>query len=73
MAYTKKDAYDYINRYQKENYDRITILRKSGEKERLTQIAKSNGYKTLTEFINACIDEKISSGLTYLQRETDDK
>ena len=48
MAYTKKDAYDYINRYQKENYDRITILRKSGEKERLTQIAKSNGYKTLT-------------------------
>ena len=59
MTYTKKDAYDYINRYQREKYDRITILRKSGEKERLTQIAKDNGYKTVTEFINACIDEKI--------------
>lgn len=59
VTYTKKDAYDYINRYQREKYDRITILRKSGEKERLTQIAKDNGYKTVTEFINACIDEKI--------------
>ena len=59
VAYTKKDAYDYINRYQREKYDRITILRKSGEKERLTQIAKDNGYRTVTEFINACIDEKL--------------
>lgn len=55
----KKAAYTYINNYQKENYDRITILRKSGEKERLTQIAKEKGYKTLTEFINMCIDEKL--------------
>lgn len=55
----KKAAYDYINKYQKEKYDRITILRKSGEKEKLTQIAKNNGYRTVTEFINACIDEKI--------------
>lgn len=55
----KKAAYDYINNYQKEKYDRITILRKSGEKERLTQIAKDNGYRTVTEFINTCIDEKL--------------
>ncbi len=59
MEDSKKKAYDYINKYQKENYDRITILRKRGEKERLTQLAKSNGYRNVTEFINACIDEKI--------------
>ena len=56
----KKAAYNYINQYQKEKYDRITILRRSGEKERLTNIAKEKGYRTITEFINACIDEKIN-------------
>lgn len=56
----KKAAYDYINQYQKEKYDRITILRKAGEKARLTAIAKEKGYRTVTEFINACIDEKLN-------------
>lgn len=55
----KKQAYDYINRYQKENYDRITILRKSGDKEKLTQIAKERGFDSLSKFINCCIDEKL--------------
>ena len=60
MAFAdKKAAFDYINQYQKEKYDRITILRKAGEKERLTKIAKDYGYDNLTKFINACIDEKI--------------
>lgn len=56
----RKAAFDYINQYQKEKYDRITILRKAGEKERLTNISKEKGYRTVTEFINACIDEKIN-------------
>lgn len=60
MSDGKKAAYEYINNYQKKNYDRITILRKSGEKERLTRIAKDKGYRTVTEFINACIDEKLN-------------
>lgn len=55
----KKAAYKYINDYQKQKYDRITILREPGEKDRLTKIAKEKGYKTLTEFINICIDEKV--------------
>ena len=59
MHADKKAAYDYINQYQKEKYDRITILRKAGEKERLTQLAKEKGYRTVTEFINSCIDEKL--------------
>lgn len=61
MAIDKKAAYAYINQYQKEKYDRITILRKSGDKAILTQIAKDKGYRTVTEFINTCIDEKINS------------
>lgn len=60
MDESKKAAYDYINKYQKEKYDRITILRKTGEKEKLTKIAKDKGYRTVTEFINACIDEKLN-------------
>lgn len=55
----KKAAYNYINEYQKKNYDRITILRKPGEKEKLAKIAKEKGYNTVTEFINSCIDEKL--------------
>ena len=55
----KKAAYDYINQYQKEKYDRITILRRAGEKERLAKLAEEKGYRTVTEFINSCIDEKL--------------
>lgn len=56
---SKKAAYEYINQYQKENYDRITILRPSGDKEKLVEISKAKGYRTVTEFINSCIDEKL--------------
>lgn len=59
MAYSEKQAaYKYINDYQRQKYDRITILRKSGEKKRLEEIAKRKGLN-LTSFINACIDEKL--------------
>ena len=60
MNEEKKAAYAYINKYQKEKYDRIVILREKGEKERLTKIAKEKGYRTITEFVNACIDEKLN-------------
>lgn len=59
MENGKKEAYAYINQYQKQKYDRITILRKSGEKEQLTKLSKALGYRTLTEFVNSCIDERI--------------
>ena len=60
MNEEKKAAYAYINQYQKQKYDRIVILREKGEKERLAKIAKEKGYRTITEFINACIDEKLN-------------
>ena len=56
----KKAAFNYINNYQKEKYDRITIIRPKGEKDKLTELAKEKGYKNLTDFINTCIDEKIN-------------
>ena len=68
----KKAAYNYINEYQKKNYDRITILRKSGEKEKLTKIAKEKGlaysklskeeYKEILRcknFISSCKETRI--------------
>ena len=57
-AEKRKAAFDYINKYQKEKYDRITILRKSGEKSKIDAIARERGLST-TQFINLCIDEKL--------------
>ena len=54
----KKAAFEYVNKYQRENYDRITILRKAGEKKKIDAIAKEKGMST-TQFINSCIDEKL--------------
>ena len=59
MAFSDKQAaYKYVNEYQKTKYDRITILRQSGDKSKLEAIAKEKGC-SLTQFINQCIDEKI--------------
>ena len=57
----KKAVYNYINDYQKEKYDRITILRKIGDKEYINNIAKEHGYRTITEFINSCIDDRLAN------------
>ena len=57
----KKAVYSYINDYQKERYDRITILRKTGDKEYINNIAKEHGYRTITEFINSCIDDRLAN------------
>ena len=57
----KFNSNEYINKYQKENYDRITILRKQGEKKRLNDIALKQGYSSLSAFINSCIDNYIDN------------
>lgn len=54
----KKAVFEYVNQYQKKKYDRITILRKSGEKAKIDELAKEKGMST-TQFINSCIDEKL--------------
>lgn len=54
----RKAAYNYVNEYQRQKYDRITILRPAGEKAKIDAIAKEKGMST-TQFINSCIDEKL--------------
>ena len=49
-------ALEYINQYTKENYDRITILRTKGERERLKALALSKGI-SVNEMINSLIDK----------------
>lgn len=54
----KKNAYNYVNEYTRKNYDRIQVIRKRGEKEKLTAIAAARGL-SLSAFVNMCIDEKL--------------
>lgn len=56
MAFNKQ-AYD--NQYQKDFYDRITITRNKGDKDKLKSIATEKGFRSVNEFINTCIDEKL--------------
>lgn len=61
MAFAdSRQGQEYINSYMRENYDRITILRTKGDKERLDQIAKDRGVSR-NELINWCIDKQLKS------------
>lgn len=61
MAFSdKKAAFAYINKYQKEKYDRITIMTGKGKKEKYRTAAKEAGM-SLSAFIEKCVDEKISN------------
>lgn len=53
------DQLQYQNEYNKQNYDRITIMVPKGDKERITAAAKAAGYKSRNEFILAAIREKM--------------
>ena len=53
-----KRALDYINQYTKENYDRITIFRTKGDRDKLKAIAQERGIIT-TQLINSVIDKYI--------------
>lgn len=50
----------YMNNYNKENYDRITIMRSKGDKEKLDQLAKARGVSR-NELLNWCIDQQLKS------------
>lgn len=60
MAFAdKKAAFAYINEYQKEKYDRITVMAEKGKKEQYRLAAKAAGM-SLSSFIEMCVDEKLS-------------
>jgi translation elongation factor EF-Ts len=61
MAFTDKQAaFNYVNQYQKENYDRITVMADKGKKAEYQAAAKSLNM-SLSAFIMQCVDEKIAS------------
>lgn len=61
MAFSDKQAaFSYINQYQKEKYDRITVMADKGKKEKYQSAAKISGM-SLSAFIMACVDEKIEN------------
>lgn len=60
MAFAdKKAAFAYINEYQKEKYDRITVMASRGKKKEYQTAAKEAGM-SLSAFVEMCVDEKIS-------------
>lgn len=59
MTFTdKKAAFDYINAYQKEKYDRITVMAEKGKKAEWQAAAKLKGM-SLSAFVMQCVEEKI--------------
>ena len=48
-----------VNKYVKENYDRINVTMPKGKKEDIQAHATQHGL-SVTAFINAAIDEKIA-------------
>ena len=61
MAFAdKKREAEYINQYQRENYDRITILRTKGDKDKLDRLASDRGVSR-SELINWCIDQQLKT------------
>lgn len=59
MAFKEKDKeLSYIAKYQKDNYDRITVMADKGKKAEYQAAAKIKGM-SLSAFVMACVDEKI--------------
>ena len=54
---------EYKNNYQKNNYDRIALQVNKGMKEELKIHCSKFGYKSLNNFINEAISEKITRDL----------
>lgn len=59
MAFKEKEKeLSYIAQYQKDNYDRITVMAGKGKKAEYQAAAKLKGL-SLSAFVMECVDEKI--------------
>lgn len=56
-----KTSSEVKNRWNKENYDRITVMATKGKKEEWTKIALEKGYKGLNSYIIYCVENTISN------------
>lgn len=62
--------FDYQNDYIKKNYDRVNLTLPKGKKEKVREAAAGAG-KSLNEFINEAIDEKLFSFCMNRPEETE--
>lgn len=58
MMPTSKAAQRAVNKYMRENYDRINLTMPKGRKEAIQEIAASQGM-SMNAYINAAIDDKM--------------
>lgn len=59
MAFADKQAaYKYVNEYQKEKYDRVTVMAAKGKKEEWKKAADLKGMK-LSAFVAYCVEKEI--------------
>ncbi len=54
---------EYNNNFAKDNYDRIAFQAKKGKREELKRHIFEFGYKSMNDFINKAVDEKIERDL----------
>lgn len=54
----------YINEWQKEKYYRLTVLIPKDQKEALYNTACNKGYKNISDYIKALIDQDASTAAT---------
>lgn len=55
---TSKAAQRAVNKYMKENYDRVNLTMPKGKKEKIQEQADCKGM-SVNAYINAAIDEKM--------------
>lgn len=59
MAFKEREKeLSYIAKYQKDRYDRITVMADKGKKEEYQAAAKVKGM-SLSAFVMLCVDEKL--------------
>lgn len=54
----KKKAFEYINDYNRDNYDRIGIMVKKGMKDVIKSYAKERGM-SLSQFFVHCVEKEM--------------
>lgn len=62
----KQTKTQYKNEFLKNNYDQVRFTVKKGKKEELKEHCSKFGYKSLNDFINKAVNEKIARDLGEL-------
>lgn len=68
MAPASKAQQKAVNKYMKENYDRVNLTMVKGRKERVRAHAEKNG-ESLNGFINRAIDEAMERDRKEIRKD----